>query len=138
MAIHHNKFHQARQFAIKMAMNRVLYFFIIHINKIEFVHPKTGVTLYVTSSIKMTRNFKNSRLHKVQILQRLWLPLFKNANGGTFVLVFLNLCARFIRMSPLAYFTLEGSAFILFCISLLPSTNSKVINLLNQERKTSK
>ena len=25
----------------------------------------------------MTRNFKNSRLHKLQILQRLWLPLFK-------------------------------------------------------------
>ena len=69
-----------------------------------------------------------------RILQRLWLPLFKNPNGGTFVLVFLNLFARLIRMSPLTYSTLEGSSFILFCIPLLPSANSKVINLLNQER----
>ena len=88
-----------------------------------------NISLYTFKILIFT---KLSRFHKLQILQRLWLPLLKYPTGWTFFLMLRNLLVCLIRMPPFAQLALKCSFFILFCISFLPSSNSKIIYWLNQ------
>ena len=99
----------------------------IHFGKLYVYTPSK---IYFWERIQISIFTELSRLDKLQILQRLWLPLLKYSTGWTFILMFHNLFACIIKC-PFAQLALKCSLFIIFWNSFVPSMHCKIIHWLS-------
>ena len=86
---------------------------------------------YFWERIQISIFIKLSRLDKLQIFQRSWLPLLKYSTGWTCILMFHNLFACIIYNANLRNLHWNAHIFILFYNSFLHSMHWKIIYCLS-------
>ena len=93
----------------------------------RFIHLQK---FYFWERIQISIFTELSRLDKLQILQRLWLPLLKYSTGWTFILMFHNLFACTITM-PICATCIEMLTFATF-LHVLSSFHALQNHLMTQ------